>query len=68
MPGILARFFTRSMKSLKDIAKCLRAKPVDRVYLGLSALQAKQQLSPGARKRIRRAAQRLMGGEIHAST
>ncbi len=61
MPGIMARYFTRTMKSLKDMARCLRARPVDRVYLGLAAIGEAQRLSPRAQKRLRRAAARLLG-------
>ena len=60
MPAIMARYFTRSMKSLKDMSKCLCAKPVDRVYLGMMASRLDQPLPDRAKRRVRRAAGRLL--------
>jgi NAD(P)H-dependent FMN reductase len=62
MPAIMARFFVRSMKSLRDMAKCLRGKVVDRVYLGPVALHATDPLSERGRRRVRRAMGRLLNG------
>jgi len=44
MPGVMARFFTRSMGSLKEIAKLVGAKPMGELYIGLAAQSSDQKL------------------------
>ncbi|MGE5612155.1 MAG: flavodoxin family protein [Bacillota bacterium] len=60
MPALFGRFFTTSLKALGNMSTCLRAKPVDRVFLGMIALQPDQRLSPSATRRLTGAAARLL--------
>jgi multimeric flavodoxin WrbA len=52
MPGILARFLTRSMRSLELISRCLRGKPAGKIYVGLISQKPKPALSTGVQKRL----------------
>ncbi len=62
MPGIMARFFTRSMGTLKEIAKQVGAKPVGELYIGLAAQSPDQQLIDRELNRARKLGRKLARG------
>ena len=60
MPGIMARFTTNAMHSLKFTAKTVGAKPADKVYIGFASGSEHPELTGKNRKRLKQAAARLM--------
>jgi putative NADPH-quinone reductase len=59
MPGFLIPVSTGAPRALKITAKILGARPVASLYIGFSAVHAKQQLSDSARAKSRRIGLRL---------
>ena len=60
MPAIMGRLMTGSLKGLKLGAKMLGAKPVAKLFIGLSAMQQHQQLPIKVLRKTDRAAEALM--------
>lgn len=60
MPAFMARFGTRSMKSLADMARSLRAVPVGRFFIGGLVVRADQRLDEPTLRRLRRAVAGLL--------
>ena len=54
MPGFLIPFFTGAPRALRTTANILGARPVGRLWIGLSALQPHQSLSAATLARARR--------------
>lgn len=59
MPGFLIPYATGAPRALRTAASLLGAKPVGRLWIGLSAREEHQRLSPRARQRARRLGAKL---------
>lgn len=61
MPGLMARFITRSMKSLKLLSGCLQSRPVEKLYVGQVARYSDEHITEALNRRLRRATEKLLG-------
>ncbi len=59
MPGLMARYTTNAMHSLKFTAKTIGGKSVDKIYIGFAAGSEHMELTSSTVKRLHKAAARL---------
>ena len=58
-PGLFTRFFTKTVKHLNEIAKCLGAKKTRSLIVGSSAINPHQELKEKTRKKARKLGKKL---------
>jgi multimeric flavodoxin WrbA len=63
-PGLLARVMTRMVGLLKQVARLLGAKRVDVLFIGLAAVEQRQDIGERARRKARRLGRKLALGRV----